>query len=187
VLRGSLIAAFGFILTGTSVGAATVFSASLSGANEVPPSGSAGTGSITVTLSGDTLSVVEVFSGLSSPTTAAHIHCCGAVGLNESVALPFTTFQTGVTAGSFTGTFDLTNPAVYLAAFVTAEGGTAAGAESALVAGLNSGQTYANIHTMVDPGGEIRGQLVAVPEPAMLLLAAIALAAFALPGRAKRS
>jgi hypothetical protein len=36
---------------------------------------------------------------------------------------------------------------------------------------LNSGNTYANIHTTNFPGGEIRGQIVPlVPEPSSLLL-----------------
>jgi hypothetical protein len=183
----TLLMVFGVILTGTSVSAATVFTASLAGANETPPVASAGTGFITVTLSGDTLSVSEVFSGLSSPSTAAHIHCCGPITASEPVALPFNNpFPIGVTAGSFMGTFDLTSAAVYTAAFVTASGGTAAGAESALIAGLNSGQTYANIHSMVDPGGEIRGQLAAVPEPSTLFLGASTLAGFALLRRRKR-
>jgi ABC-type antimicrobial peptide transport system permease subunit len=183
----TLLTVFGVILSGTSVSAATVFTASLSGANETPPVASAATGFITVTLSGDTLSVSEVFSGLGSPSTAAHIHCCGGVGVSEPVALPFNTFPMGVTSGSFTGTFDLTSAAVYTAAFVTASGGTAGGAESALIAGLNSGDTYANIHSMVDPGGEIRGQLAAVPEPTTLFLGGSALAALALLRRPRRS
>jgi hypothetical protein len=169
-IKAALVVIFGFLLTGTSVFAATVFSATLSGTNEVPPTASTATGSVTVTLSGDTLSVSELFSGLGSPSTAAHIHCCGAVGVNEPIAVPFTTFPTGVTAASFTGTFDLTNSTTYSAAFLTATGGTAADAESALIAGLNGGQAYANIHSTVDPGGEIRGQLFAAPEPITLFL-----------------
>jgi hypothetical protein len=52
------------------------------------------------------------------------------------------------------------------AAFVTASGGTAADAESALLAALFSGDAYANIHDATFPGGEIRGRLVETPEPA---------------------
>jgi hypothetical protein len=63
-------------------------------------------------------------------------------------------------------TFDLTMASSYNPAFVTAEGGTVAGAEAALVAGLLDGETYINIHTTMFPGGEIRGFLSAVPEPA---------------------
>jgi hypothetical protein len=49
-------------------------------------------------------------------------------------------------------------------------GGTAAGAEAALLAGLQSGRAYFNVHTTAYPGGEIRGFLAAAPEPATLLL-----------------
>jgi hypothetical protein len=70
-------------------------------------------------------------------------------------------------------TFDLTMASSYNPAFITAEGGTVAGAEAALVSALVAGETYINIHTTGDPGGEIRGFLSAVPEPAtwaMMLL-----------------
>jgi hypothetical protein len=60
----------------------------------------------------------------------------------------------------------------YNPAFITAHGGTVAGAQAAFVAGLLSGQTYLNIHTTQFPGGEIRGQLQPVPEPATMLLLA---------------
>ena len=38
------------------------------------------------------------------------------------------------------------------------------------MAGIENGETYLNIHTVNFPGGEIRGQLEAVPEPTTLLL-----------------
>jgi hypothetical protein len=37
--------------------------------------------------------------------------------------------------------------------------------------GLFEGRFYINIHTSVNPGGEIRGQLLPVPEPSSLILA----------------
>jgi hypothetical protein len=73
-------------------------------------------------------------------------------------------------AGTYLQTFDLTLASSYNPAFITAHGGTVAGAQAAFIAGLFSGQTYLNIHTSQFPGGEIRGQLEAVPEPATLLL-----------------
>src|ERR1700751_3140229 len=50
----------------------------LSGANEVPPTPSSGTGLAIVILdpTAQTLQVNATFSGLTSNDVAAHIHCC---------------------------------------------------------------------------------------------------------------
>jgi hypothetical protein len=61
-----------------------------------------------------------------------------------------------------------------------ANGNTAASAETAFLAGLNGGQTYGNVHSSNFPGGEIRGQLAAVPEPATTFLIGGLLAGLAL-------
>jgi hypothetical protein len=178
-VKANLMAALGLALAGAPISAATIFSTTLSGANETPPTTSTGTGSMLVTLLADTLTVSVNFSGLSSPDTASHIHCCG-VGVSEPIAVPFTTFPTGLTAGTFNDSYDLTNIATYNSAFVTANGGTAATAEAAFIAGLNGGQTYGNVHTVANPGGEIRGQLAAIPEPASVFFAGGFLLVFAL-------
>jgi hypothetical protein len=146
------------------------YTATLLGSNEVPPTGSPGTGFGTFTLNGNLLSINESFSGLTAPASAGHIHCCGPVGVNEIVAVPFTPFP-NATSGTFMATVDLTLAATYNAPFITQEGGTVALAEAGLIAALNSGNTYANIHDANFPGGEIRGQITQVtPEPSTLLL-----------------
>jgi hypothetical protein len=71
----------------------------------------------------------------------------------------FTGFPLGVLSGTLDHTFDLTQLATYNSPFVTANGGTAAGAEAALLAAIAAGKAYYNIHTTVLPGGEIRGFL----------------------------
>ena len=152
-----------------------VFTTTLTGAQEVPPTGSPGIGSALVTLDTTTnlLTVNVAFAGLGSPTIASHIHCCTPPGANAMVATAVPTFPgfpLGVTTGTYLMTFDLTLASTYNPAFITAHGGTVAGAQAAFIAGLTSGQTYLNIHTSQFPGGEIRGQLQAVPEPASLLL-----------------
>jgi CHRD domain/PEP-CTERM motif len=154
------------------------FTATLSGALEVPPVPSPGTGFTTVVLNttANTLFVDVTFSGLTSGTTASHIHCCVAspfLNANAGVATQVPSFinlPMGVTSGSFTQLLDLTLASSYNPAFVTAEGGTVASAEAALVAGMENGESYLNIHTTTNPGGEIRGLLAPVPEPSSLLL-----------------
>ena len=116
-----------------------VFSATLSGANEVPPTGSPGTGFAIVTLNGDFLTVDVSFSGLVSPTTASHIHCCTPLGVTAPVATPtptFPGFPLGVTFGTYLQTFDLNVAGSYNPAFITANGGTVAGAKASLVEGM---------------------------------------------------
>jgi hypothetical protein len=161
------------------------YQTSLSGAAEVPPNASPATGFATVAYDSiaHTLSISASWADLIGTTTAAHIHCCTAVP-NDGVAGVAVTpgtlpgFPAGVTAGTYDTVIDLTDLANYTGAFATDfGGGTAAGAESALIAGLDGGQAYFNIHTSFAPGGEIRGFLAAVPEPATLALAGLGLAA----------
>src|SRR5215216_2363795 len=152
-----------------------VFTTTLTGAQEVPPTGSPGIGTALVTVDTVTnlMTVNVAFAGLVSPTIASHIHCCTPPGVNAMVATTVPTFPgfpLGVTAGTYLMTFDLTLASTYNPAFITAHGGTVASAQAAFIAGLASGQTYLNIHTSQFPGGEIRGQLQTVPEPASVLL-----------------
>ena len=149
----------------------TTFSAALSGANENPPVSTSGTGTATVTIdaAAHTMRVQATFSGLGSNTTAAHIHCCAVPPTNVGVASmtpSFTGFPLGVTSGSMDTTFVLTQTATYGGNFLTANGGTAAGAEAALLAGIFGGRAYFNIHTVNFGGGEIRGTLLGVFAPA---------------------
>ena len=165
------------------------FSATLSGANEVPPVASPGTGIATIVLdpTAQTLQINATFSGLTSNDMAAHIHCCAPFGTNAGVATTvpaFPGFPLGVTSGTYSSpVFDLTQPLIYNPAFVTLQGGIAQ-AEAALIAGISGGQSYFNIHTVNFPGGEIRGQLFAVPEPHVFSLVGVAL--LALAGFARR-
>jgi len=174
-------------LAAVPVGAITVFTATLSSLNEVPPQETTGRGTGTLTVANDQLSftIAENYSGLSSNAVAGHVHCCAAAGANAAVAIGFNV--PGGTSGSFSQTYDLTQTSTFTAGFLSANGGTAASARAAFLTGLTGGLAYLNIHTVVFPTGEIRGQLEAatgaVPEPASW---AMMLAGFALIGTAAR-
>jgi hypothetical protein len=161
------------------------FVGSLNSLNEVPPQESSAGGLATIILDpiAQTLQVNATFRGLSSGDIAAHIHCCAPRGANAGVAttdpvLPG--FPLGVSSGTYSSpVFDLTQPTIYNPAFVAMEGGLPQ-AEAALISGIEGGQTYFNIQTMVYRNGEIRGQLspAPAPEPASLVLLASALIGF---------
>jgi len=145
-----------------SAAQAQTYTLTLSGANENPAVASAGNGQATITIdaAAHTLRVQVTFSQLNSNTTASHIHCCVAPPGNAGVATTtpsFVGFPLGVTAGSMDQTYDMTQASTWNASFVTANGGTTAGAEAALIAGMAAGQAYLNIHSSVVSGGEIRG------------------------------
>lgn len=165
-------------LIGPSPTRADVFATILSGPAEAPPNASPGFGFAVVTFDpvAHILRVEASFSGLLGPTTAAHIHSATAVAGTGTAGVAtqtptFMGFPTGVTSGVYDATFDTSLAASWNAAYITANGGTTAGAEAALFAGLTGGKAYFNLHTSVFPGGEIRGFLTAVPEPSPLPLA----------------
>ena len=133
------------------------FSASLAGANEVPPINSAGTGNFEMTIRPDGISFSLSFSDLSSNLSVAHLHfapskvaggvmifLCGGGG---QPACPV------ATSGNITGTITAAN--------VTGPGGQgiAAGDLDSALEAVRDGLSYANMHTTMFPGGEIRGNV----------------------------
>jgi hypothetical protein len=153
-----------------------VYTATLNGPSESPPNASPGTGFAEVDFdqAAQTMHVHVTFSGLTAGTTASHIHSptalpgTGTAGIATTVPT-FTAFPLGVTSGTYDHLFDMSLASSYNPAFITANGGTVAGAEAALAASLAAGTAYLNVHTTQFPTGEIRGFL-AVPEPLTLAL-----------------
>lgn len=165
-----------------SLGAhAALFTATLSGLQEVPPNVSPGSGFAILEVTGNILTINLDFSGLiGGGVTAGHIHCCSPAGVNSGVAVGFNSpFPFGSTASTYIDIFDLSDPSIYGGAFLSASGGTSAGAATTLVNAFNSATAYVNLHNAVFPGGEIRGQISAVPEPLTLILITLGLAGMA--------
>lgn len=178
--------ALAFAMPMASASAALVpFAATLRGTNENPVNNSPAIGSMSIILDdvANTLTINGSFSGLTGNTTQAHIHAPAGVGVNAGVAVgnpSLPGFPIGVTNGSQNNAVvDLNNVANFNNAFVTNNGGTVATARAAFLTALNAGNTYFNIHTSTFGGGEIRGQLIAVPEPSTCALVGIASLLFA--------
>lgn len=118
------------------------FYTEISGANEVPANASAGSGVAIVKFNTST-KVAELYGnyrGMTGTATVSHIHT-GAAGVNGGVFFNLT--NTGGNSGTISGTEALTS-------------------EEEI--NLFAGNTYVNVHSTSFPGGELRGQLTAVPE-----------------------
>lgn len=153
------------------------FHADLSGPAESPANASPGIGQADVYFddTAQTMEVVVSFSGLLGKTTASHIHAATALPNTGTAGVAtqtptFTGFPLGVTSGTYNHWFDLTLASSFNAAYVTANGGTAASASSALETALLGDKAYLNIHTTSFGGGEIRGFLHNVPDSASTAL-----------------
>jgi hypothetical protein len=133
----------------------------LTGAEEVPPTGSPATGFGTVLLDDQALTItVDLsFSGLVAPSTAAHLHEA-PFGVNGPIEFPLNLGAAlGQTAGAIPRqVFPLTEGQDDVEEFLGEE-------------------YYFNVHSTQFPNGETRGQVLfvrAIPEPAGLLLLALA-------------
>ena len=118
----------------------STLTARLSGANEVPPARSNGSGTLSANVDKNTnaLSWTVTYSGLSGPVTAGHFHGPAKTGQNAGVALPLS----GSLESPIRGTATLT---------------------PAQMDAVMNGNWYVNLHTSAHPDGEIRGQIALYP------------------------
>ena len=149
----SLALAVGVLACGDDnpVNPATSFTATLSGANEVPPVTTAASGTAEFTINGGQIEYTVNVTGIEN-ALVAHIHT-GREGQNGPVRLnlcgtgapqPPCTSGTGVLATGTNGTTFGDPPITF----------------DELVEAMRSDSAYANVHTQQNLGGEIRGQLV---------------------------
>lgn len=135
VVRASALVAALFVTASSSYAATYQYSAILNPRQEVPlvASGAMGGGRFVIDTDANTVRYWISFAGLSSAETAAHIHGYSGPGVNSGVVHP-------LPAG---------NPKVGVWNYAEVD-------EAAILAG----RTYANIHSVNFPGGEVRGQIV---------------------------
>ena len=161
ILASAVLAAL-FIAPSVAYGDGWEFEAELEGAQEVPAVDTDTTGEIEVEFN-ETLTEAEFELKVSDgeAITQAHLHCAPA-GENGSVVV----FLFGFVPGGFDVDGDL-------AEFTLTDANVAAvGADcfdfigmdidnlADLAQAMEDGNIYANVHSVANPGGEVRGQLL---------------------------
>ena len=161
-----LLAVMGGLLAAAPTAKAEQLGALLTGYEEVPSVSTTANGEFTATVSADGSSIIytETYSGLQAPVTQSHIHV-GQLGVNGSVVIflcqtAANPDPTGLAPqcpqeGTVSGTITAAN--VIAGATTTQQ--LAAKDLAAVITAIQAGAAYANVHTNLSPGGEIRGQI----------------------------
>src|SRR5262245_40336983 len=139
-------------------GKSSTFGARLSGYNETPSLNSTGRATFTLTIQNDTMTFKLDYADLSGPPAVAHVHI-GQVGVAGAVSFFLCGGSTkppcpASPSGSVSGTVaaaDIIGPTTQ---------GFNPGDIASVIAAIQHGVAYANMHTAKFPAGEIRGQLV---------------------------
>lgn len=139
------------------------YSANLSAASEIPaPTGSpTATGTATLSLTaGKVLTVsVTVVGNLTSGVNGAHVHGPAATSATAGIILDFVpSMTTVINAGTRTGT--VVSTSFDLNTLVVGSTSVLRVSADSLIAFMNTGRAYVNVHTTTNPAGEIRGQVV---------------------------
>jgi CHRD domain len=153
VLSLAIAGVFALAFSAQAQAQTVTITTTLHGGNENPGvvTGSAGTATVTwntVTKAGTYR--VDVFN-MPVGTTASHIHV-GAPGVNGPVVINFTVPPGGISNDfGLTGTFGCTD--------VVARAAQGINSCEDFEQAFMLGNTYVNVHSTANPGGEIRGQL----------------------------
>ena len=138
----------GLVLGLASAAAAKNLTAHLSGGEEVPPVDTSAVGQAIFKVRGDTLEYKLILANIAD-VVAAHIHCApfgvnGPVGVTLFAGAPVS--KSGILAQG---------------PILAPDGGNVCGwADVAdVIDALLSGDTYVNVHTLANLGGEVRGQI----------------------------
>ena len=154
VFSFAVAGAFALLFSASAEAQVYTFTATLTGGNEVPvvpATGAGGTAVVTLDATADTVSwVVDVFN-LPSGATQGHIH----VGPPEAAGPVVINF---VVPAGISNDFRITGTARASELVLRQPQGIGAWDDFEQAALLNL--LYVNIHTTVNPGGEIRGQLI---------------------------
>jgi hypothetical protein len=135
--------------------------ADLTGFQEVPAVSTFGSGTFTATIDDDaqTITYELSFGGLNSTSLFAHIHL-GQRGANGGVAAFLCGGGDKPPCPAGTGATETVTGVIDAADVIGPAGqGIAPGEFDELVRAIRARVTYANVHSMTQPGGEIRGQI----------------------------
>ncbi len=122
---------------------------------EVPSISTAAKGSFEAKIQGSTIEYKLKYSGLSSAPSVAHIHLGQRSANGGFVA--YLCGGGGKPACPASGTVTGTIAAADIQALTVQ--GIAAGEIGEVIAAMRAGYTYANVHTALFAGGELRGQI----------------------------
>ena len=161
-LFGICASAAFFLLSGSASAQVVTMHATLSGAEETPAvvlTGAVGTIEAAIDATNREVAVtLRVFNiPAAGATTAGHFHV-GAKGAGGPVVLNFPSSIAGQT-GDFTMSFRLS------ASSFVARPDQGINTIDDMIQAMVAGNAYANVHTVRNPGGEIRGQLLFGPLP----------------------
>jgi hypothetical protein len=134
------------------------FTAHLIGLNEVPSLNSPAHGDLTLTVGNGQLTWSLTYAGFVNQPFVAHVHV-GQPGVSAGVAFFFCGGTKPACPSSASGPVTITGTVLPADIVGPTAQGFAAGDLTSVVKAIEAGDTYANMHTSVYTGGEIRGQL----------------------------